>query len=292
MIPNTIQVQYPDSHELILFGDNQTGNILMHEDGVKQCLEFIMAKKNRRAIHMGDAHEARYINHPYFHPGEHKDVPLKQNEYNKELFKPAKSRIDVMLLGNHEWDLWRFGNLTNFLCQYLSTPTHQVQYGSFSCVLEVRTQKDNSLMYKVFLHHGFGTIRSQAKDFEQKQANEKARLKDMLRDLFGDCLIMGMGHTHRLIIVPPTEKLYMYHSAGKIKQGYLKQGRNESYIDSDRRWYVNTGSFEKLYSDKLGYDGEPVSGYAERKGMRPVELGFPVIQVEDRVPIDIKKHFV
>jgi hypothetical protein len=94
---------------------------------------------------------------------------------------------------------------------------------------------------------------------------------------------MAMGHTHRLIITPPTKQLYLTYGSGKPKQHYLEwDGSNDGYTDPDCRFYVNTGSFLKMY-------GEGVISYAEMKGYDPVELGAAIIKVEDRKVTNVRK---
>jgi len=58
----------------------------------------------------------------------------------------------------------------------------------------------------------------------------------------------------------------------------------DSFIHPDLRWYVNTGSFYKLYAD-----GKNVSGYAERAGYDPNELGYVVVRVKDGIINDVER---
>ena len=62
----------------------------------------------------------------------------------------------------------------------------------------------------------------------------------------------------------------------KIKQHYVKPHPKQEWIPTEQRWYVNTGAVLKLY-------GEGVSGYAEVAGYDPIELGFAVVEVRDRM---------
>jgi hypothetical protein len=57
-----------------------------------------------------------------------------------------------------------------------------------------------------------------------------------------------------------------------IKQKYTGQSHGD-WIHPDSRHYLNTGSMLKLYSPG-------VSGYAERFGYDPVELGYGKITVD------------
>lgn len=282
-----IKVNYPRDHELVLAGDLHCGSILSDGRGFSKCVEYVLAEPDRRFVSMGDLFEGRTLDHPYFDLADHKLLPLQVRDHLVDILSPVRDRIDVMLMGNHEWDLRKFGNVTNELCKQLSTPRHKIMYGTMSCVLEVYEEDDSKdfnpelLMYKAYLHHGFSTIRSQAKDFEQQEGNMNARLKLLLRGLAGDCLVMAMGHTHGLRVVEPTGALYLYHRDFEVKQDYVAQGWNERYIDPDRRWYANTGAFLLRSTEQLGQDGLHFSGYPERRGYKPMIRGFVVIKAEN-----------
>jgi len=276
-----IKLYYPPNHDLIPFGDFHTGSRMSHEDGIKEAIEFIAAEPYRRAVHMGDAVEAITRDDKRFDPTLSTGVPLQQRDHVAGLLEPIKEKLDIMLIGNHEWKLLPFGNLTTDLCKTLSTPSHKVEYGTFSCVAEIHD--DIGLMYKIFLTHGNLRLQSQAKDYQQMRGNKRARLRLYLKDFASDCLIMACGHTHQCHIVEPTdEQLYLYYQNGKIKQGYLGLGEQSNYIDPDQRYYVNTGGFFRLYTDEVDADGYHLTGYPELFGYKPMELAFPVIEVRDR----------
>ncbi len=236
----------------------------------------------RRAIHMGDAIEAITWDDPRFDISVHKLVPEAEADGIVDMLEPIKNKLDIMLLGNHEYKLWKYGNITGRICRELSTAKHTVEYGTYSCVVHI--YDDEGLQFKMYLNHGFGTVRSAAKDYQQAQGNIKANLKLKLAGFFEDVLIAAMGHTHRMIIVPPTdEQLYLYTSKeGKIKQKYMDLADNDKHIDPDRRYYINTGSFLKLYDEEPDIHGEYAVSYAEMKGYKPIQLGFVCIEVRDR----------
>jgi len=283
-----IRLYYPKDHELILAGDVHLGSILCDREGFETCINYVSQKEDRRMILMGDMQDSRPSDHSYFTLDEvvsgGLSIPEVQFEHLEEMLTPLIGKIDVTLLGNHEWDLRRIGNFTNRLAKVVNA-----EYGSMSCVVEIYDEDEKDLLlYKIYLHHGFGTITSQAKDFEQQQGNKKARLKLMLRELAGDCMLMAMGHTHQDLIVPPTGQLYLYHENFKVRQDYLRLGKNERYIDPNQRWYANTGAFLLRSTDRLGYDGLPVSGYPERRGYWPLVRAFTSVEVANGIIQDVK----
>ena len=277
-----IDLHYPKDYDLVLFGDNHYGNRLWHEKGFAKCLDFIKGSRRRRAIHMGDATEAITWADNRFDITIHRITPNQQRDGMIDFLQPVKNKIDVMLLGNHEYKLWKYGNLTDDICKALTNRKHEVKYGTLSCV--IRIFDDIGLQFKMFLHHGFGRVASQAKDFEQKQGNIKASLKNKLKPFFSDVLISAMGHTHRSIIVPPTEEqLYLYiNKKGSLKQGYIELGENADFIDPDKRYFINTGSFLKLFDPEPDAHGVFAVGYGELAGYQPIDLGFINIEVRNR----------
>jgi len=253
------------------------------EEGFLETIDYLASGKNKRAIHFGDAIEAIKLDDPRFDFTKQIAVPLQEAEHFEKLVWPARKRIDVMIMGNHEEKLWRFGNLTSLMCKHLATHNHKPEYGTSSCVIEVYRKKEpKQLMYRLYAAHKVAkTLYSNAKDWEQQQGNMKAKLKLELAKMAGDTLVMCQGHVHKLLVVPPSDRLYLYHENMRIKQGYLTQGRNECYINPDQRWYASVGSCTKLYTDKMGRDGEYVSGYAEKAGYGPTDLGFVIAKAVD-----------
>ena len=92
-----------------------------------------------------------------------------------------------------------------------------------------------------------------------------------------------MGHTHKIIICEPTRDLFITDEDNEHKQFYTGPPTEpHGYIHSDFRWYVNTGAFLKLYGDGF-------SGYAERAGYDPIELGFCVAKIRKGQLVGVEK---
>lgn len=277
-----IEKNIPQNCEIALIGDTHEGSAMCHKDGIDEMLDWVMAKRNRYFIHHGDeidavvTDDARYQYEPDEDP-----IPLRQAFAVVEQFKRAKTRGICWLSGNHPEKLKRFGNLTrDIVCRELGIP-----YGTWSCKLTLKS--GGRQVYKHFMAHGYRGISSNAKDEEQRRANMKANLKMQLVRKTSDCLVSSVGHTHKLIVVPPAEKLIMADDGEKITQSYLGQGDGAApYIEADRRWYVNTGSFLRMYGN-MG-----TSGYAERAGYDPVELGYCVAVIRKGKLASIEPVFV
>lgn len=268
--------------QIALAGDTHHGNVSMHLSGIQKLIDFIKGDKHRYWAHMGDWIEAITTdNDRYSHDTTRDPIPLKQARAVSEMFRPIAKKCFCGLRGNHELKLHRFGNLVeDVICSNLNIP-----YGTY--LARVIVKYKGKVLFRMFLWHGpaKGSLRSTAKDYEQRQANIKAALKEKMKYKMSDCAIMACGHFHRLIVVPPSQQLYIHDGKTGVHQGYLTGQQEGEYIDTDRRWYVCTGSFSKLYTDG-------VDSYAEIAGYDPVELGFPIITVQSGRIVDIKSQVV
>lgn len=272
-----IQIYAPSNHDMALSGDDHQGSHMCYEDGVDQFIDWL-SKKDHLGIKLGDIIEAIMTDDKRYDRTSKNPIPLQQADEAVAKYRPVRKKLKTWLQGNHELKLWKFGNLSEYMAKGLSVP-----YGTYTAVVEVNDE--HGLMYRMFLTHGFGVINSNAKDAEQRKANMMAALKMRLKNKRADCIIMAMGHTHKLVVVPPTEELFLNTQQGKTKQNYLTAGDpTAGYIPSDQRWYINTGSFYRLYNEDID-----TSGYGEVKGYDPVELGFPVVKVRDRKPVSVEK---
>jgi len=275
------QVEVPANYEIILWGDNQEGNIAQHRDGVKKCIEYILEKKNRFCVHMGDALEAfwiedkRYMRDTVLHP------PLEQMKIFRKTIAPLtkEKRMWAQLLGNHELVFVnKAGNITEFICQEEQKERHSrfPLYGTYSAKIDLYDKK--GLQFKMYVTHGRKSINSVSPDPGRRRAYVEHILQRHLEFVFGDCLVMAKGHTHKLLVKKPFPSLYLTTGSGKIHQNYTKAGSGTTkdfFIPPENRWYANTGSFLKTY--ELG-----VSTYSEMAEYAPTELGYIKIIVGDR----------
>lgn len=257
--------------DIALLSDSHEGNSMASLDNLDDVLAWIMQKKNRYYTFGGDAIEAQTVDDKRFDIRESDDpIPLHQVESCINRHWPSRTRCLTWLDGNHEWKLHRFGDVSEHIAQRLRVP-----YGTASCKLHL--YNGTQLIGKFFLIHPHrGQLPKGAKDYEQRQANKKAGLKNRLCNNAGDCILMGAAHYHELHVVPPQRKLILTDDGEQMRHKYLHDTSvhyTDDYIDPDRRWYVCTGSFLKLYSE-LG-----VSGYAERANLDPIEVGYPIVHI-------------
>ena len=277
-----IDWQAPESYELILFGDNQEGNVLSSKKGYRACIDYVCSRKNRFAVHMGDEMEAYWIDDPRYDPVILQSTPLQQQvQVIKDLTRPVKlKRLIAILYGNHSHRLYpKIGDITADTCSKL-----KINYGGFSCVVEFKDK--HGIQFKGFFTHGRKLIRSIADDPVRREANEQLQLKQHLKNKMGDCLLMAKGHTHRLIVCDPMSQLYLT-TEPEIKEHYTSNPsfHHTGFIHPDHRFYVNTGSFLKTF-------GDGVTSYSEMGEYDPIQIGYVVVTVEDRKIVSVEKRIL
>jgi len=262
----------PDDFDLVILGDDHEGARAQYTKGLDKVIKWIGAKPNRFFVQMGDEIEARCIDHPYYDPKTSKmATPLEQIQVVEDRYGPIADRCVAWLYGNHPASLSRFGNLTEMLCGNLGIP-----YGTTTAIVQFNDSKGKQI-FKGFFWHPFRlVVNSSAQDYEHQLNQMRLKIKRAMREKASDCLLMVCGHIHKLLLVPPAEKLIMRSGADGLKQAYLKQGDGRAdYIEPDRRWYGSSGSFLKTYL-------EGADTYSEKAGYNPVEIGYLVAHVKDR----------
>jgi len=271
----------PEKHKIYLLGDIHLGTRTHHSKGFKETIKRIKSEKNSYVIIMGDLAEGRPKNHKFFDlDTADKTLALPINQYKAftELVKPISDKIIVVLEGNHDRGLsTQVGNIIEeYVCTELGVP-----FGTMSSRVWV-TDSKYKLQYKIYVHHGFGVVRSSAGDIVRRDANIKESIKRRLKEKAADCLGMFMGHTHGLHIVEPMRRLHMYDDGDSLRQEYSKVHQNIKFIPEDDRWYGNTGSFMK--ASLMG-----VTTYAEAAGYNPNEMGYLIIHGEGKEIKNIEK---
>ena len=266
-----IKVNLPTKHEIIFEGDEHKGNLLFSDSALDQCMDYVMTKKNRYIIKMGDMIEAIAPDDKRYEAKTHMDSILKQYVDVLEYNRPFRKRILCWLFGNHEYKVFnRFGNATEMWCNEL-----KVNYGTFTSLICVHDLNDK-LLYKIHATHGHCGISSAADNPIRVLSNLKISLQRALKNKFSDVLIHAKGHTHKLLLAEPLKTLTIHEQEGKLISSYdYTYGSDHGIIHPDHRYYVNTGSFLKLYGD--GY-----SGYAEMSEYDPVDLGYAVFRMDGK----------
>ena len=277
-----LNTKLPSNHNIFLFGDSHLGTVLCHRSGIQQLIDMMHSSyhscTNNYGICVGDMIEAIMIDdRRYDLATTAEPFPLQQVKDAVETLQPIARRLLCILKGNHEHKLWKFGDLAREIADQLSVP-----YGTYTAKITIN-DKDGKYLYKIFVTHGRKTITSTADDPKRRLANMELILKRHLKFKAGDCAIMVKGHTHKLLVCKPDKELYLTDNTKEIKQKYISSSQDAPYIHPDHRYYVNSGSFLKMY----GKNG--ISSYSEIAEYDPVELGFAIAVVRDGKIMGIDK---
>ena len=269
--------------DVVIFGDIHYGAANVAHSLVDDMISDV-AEKGMYALNLGDNIEA-------IAPGDKRFscssidtsqmTAYAQRDFFIEKFRPIRKNIKAIGMGNHEHTLINETNIGQDIATALGTKFCGLMYTAHFFY-------NDKLLFKFFIAHGARTMPVGAKDPIQREANQKAWLKRQLDQTgISDCILMAMGHTHQLLLQPPTvdNEILISSSADSLHQHTRpNQPQNMSYIAPDRRWYINTGSFLKLYSEP----GSLIFGYAEMRMLRPARLGWPEINVVDGEVVDIE----
>lgn len=277
----------PRDFNLFLFGDDHEGTVFRHKEGWNQLIDMMsrsyggLSAAHNFGVDHGDIVEAIMIDDPRYASDTVTAVPLQQVEAAIQNRLPIASKMVAILDGNHPRKLSRFGELTKHVCSKLGVP-----FGTYACRITYITE-DGEILFKHFATHGTKSVNSAAEPYERARQNMKIALVRHLRGKATDCALLSKGHTHRLLVKPPTVRLELYDDGNKIRQRFSGAWRDDAMdLSGNSKWYVNTGSFQKLYCDM------PISSYAEVAEYDPIELGFAVATVRDGRIVDIKKEFL
>lgn len=285
-----INIRVPVDFNLFLTGDDHEGTKLRHHSGWEQFVHMVSSPydgippQHNYVVDHGDIIEAITIDDPRYDGmtiSEHSMLKQMESAYKHRL--PIKSNIITILDGNHPRKLWRFGDITQEVCRQLDVP-----FGTWSARITYSDFYGN-VLFKHFCTHGVGqALNSIADDPVRREANLKLALKKKLKFKAGDTALMSMGHTHKLLVCGPTKELFLNDSKGVIADDYTDASMfmSTGFIPPDLRWYVNTGSYYRLYGD------DATSGYAEMAGYDPIELGFAVAKIRNGRIMEIEKVLI
>ena len=282
-----IRQQVPDSYKLSFLGDKQIGNIAFSESKFLEVRERILSEQYNYVIDMGDAIEAFWVNDPRYNFQSHKITVAEQKKTDNELLLPLvqEGRLIGKLIGNHEWKVMNsYGDIVKEQCEDLQKDSNSElpHYAGYSAKFEL--VDSFGIQFKVYTTHGRKQVSSVSPDKHRRRAYLQFRLKRLLEDMAGDCIIMARAHSHIVLVTPPIPTVYLTNEDDELVQHYTKAGigASEDYIPPDERWYLCSGSF--LRSQYIN-----IVTYTEVLELPPVELGYCEAIIEDRKVVDVRE---
>jgi len=268
----------PSNYNLYFLGDIHEGRIGVIHQKLKQAIKNIENDKNGFAIFMGDAVEAitpqdkRYSPFEQCCEGKFQRIEL-QCENVAKIMEPIKNKFLAWLIGNHEEKIEYTMDVANQMCKNFKI---DIPHGGRSAKILISNK------IKIFVTHGSGTINSRAGDPRQREVNESLTIKRRLMDLQGDCILMGMGHIHKLRISEPFKRLAIVGNK-TAQQIYPMFAKGEKgFIPEDYRYYFSTGCFVTGWI-------EEITTYIEKAMYPPTELGMIKVSIKDDCIESIKK---
>lgn len=272
-----IRAEAPRDFNLYLFGDAHEGTVAHYAKGFREMCNTIMKDPIGLAVDHGDTIEAIAIDDQRYDPVTCESRVLQQiDEAIEDRRKiAARGKLIAMVDGNHERKLWKYGEIVAHMANKLG-----VQYLGYTGKIQWVDPK-GKLMFKHYATHGRKSINSTADDPLRQETNMKLSLKRALKKKAGDCALMTMGHTHRLMVSEPIHTLYLTDNGIDVQQNYFRTQQTAQYIHPDHRWYVNTGSFYR--TQVIGADT-----YSEIAQYDPLELGYAVAHIRDGLLVDIE----
>lgn len=281
-----IKINLPIDHEIVWIACLHEGNAHQHSRGIDEAVDYIASKKNRYCFIVGDIAEAIQINDKRYEHDIHKKKASIIGQYNSatDRLKKIKNKVLGSVAGNHDWKIRSYGDFVEeIFCRGLEIP-----YGTYSCKLIVSDPK-GKIQYKSFITHGNGSLNSAHAEPIMRDASLQTQVKRKLsRELMSDCHLQVIAHFHRPIIVPPHQSLYLTDDGARIKQNYHADADPRAkYIPEDLRWHIAVPGFIRKYSKN-----DDTSGYVERAGLSPVELGYLVSHAQAGKTISVEKRLV
>ncbi len=269
----------PHDVNIFLFSDTHIGSTLFHQEGFDQFIDTIQSPygdlpaEQNLAVFQGDEIEAILVDDPRFDQNTTEGNIIDQINLTKAMFKPIADRIIVWLDGNHPLKLWKFGDISQEICRFL-----EIEHGTYTCIVRFQSEIKRQFstvkqpLFNGYFSHGFGSINSTIDDPRDRENSMLRSLRRKLQRKMGDCVVMAMGHCHKLLQYAPKSELYITAGDKKVDQAFTEPAQNGDHLDPALRWYLAVGSFLRTY-------GDGVSGYAERAGYDPLTIGYQVIRV-------------
>ena len=265
----------PEDCDIVVFGDTHHGSKTCSEGTMQEIINRIN-RKNTYCVFLGDAIDAKTVDHPHFSHEVHdaRKTPLVQiTEWCDIMRQIPKEKWLANLTGNHEFKLHKFGNLTKVACENLGG----IPYGGFLCKLTIKSKKSGRPMFRMVATHGSKCANSTSPDPLQRRRIIEGQIKRAISSLgFSDCVVGVMGHGHRLCVVQPAHEPFFSSDGDKLIGKYTKARQIDEWIDEDLRFHAMCGSTARTLV--VG-----AASYSELASYQPAQLGCVEIVVRGGV---------
>lgn len=188
------------------------------------------------------------------------DLITPDDVYYKQLLpllKPIKDKILFITRGNHEDAIWSRAGV-DFMA-HLAHDLGDIPYKPQGGMVMIRMAKS--------MHHGICTIYATHGWGGARTIGAKVKkVEDLVLVAEASCYVLSHDHTQNI------------HRTNRLVLPKSKLGAKCVYLRPQRQLLINTGGF-------ISY-----SGYIQKKGLQPQDLGTPRIRIEFKSNKEIGYH--
>ena len=215
-------------------------------DVIRGYIDWIKETKNAFTILNGDLMNCAGKDTA---PELYDDLTTPDDAYNslRAMLMPIKDKILMITRGNHEDMIWR--RVGADYSARLAYDLGDIPYKPDGGMLGIRLSKNNHYaVFFTYATHGWGGART---------IGAKVKKPDELAVAVGaDCYVVSHDHTMAM------------HRNNRLEPPKSRLGSDKVYLQVHRQLLINTGGFIRY------------SGYVQKKGLLPQDLGTPRIRME------------
>ena len=211
--------EYEGTRDAVIYNtsDWHVGSKAFHEKAALELMSMV-AEEDAWLTFGGDQIEGKPTKSNHFDPKSlvrGLETIEDQARYFAELVEPVANHILCMGIGNHELYLLPDLDITAVICEMIGRPDISGHY-------------QNWIKWgDVTLHqwHGRPTMPRGAKDPIQREANQKAWLKNKMEGLAGSADAHYMSHTHHCLVVEPRRISSLLNSGENVRSEERRVGK-------------------------------------------------------------------
>lgn len=252
---NTTSVKLASKETVLFQSCAHIGNPNVHLEGLN--LFFERARKHKW-VQLGDFIESIMPGDPRFNVSEHTEATLSCIDTAIKYTQKARRTCVGLIVGNHEYKLSaKIGNVTEQIANGASVP-----YGGHTLAIHFHTAKNAT---STLCAHGAGNIGSRTVEAERNDANNKIKLRSILRPFEFDLKVIG--HFHRIIVAEPVAE-------NRLSVNAMLESKRRPVLTRPE-WCVACPS---LFSN---YHIGGIGSYAEAKLYPPTDMGWMEVDFRD-----------
>ncbi|MFW6172994.1 MAG: metallophosphoesterase [Elusimicrobiota bacterium] len=286
MLRHDFSDRMPKNYNLNIISCTHFGNVAISMPAIRRFIKTVKEDKNAYWAHLGDTTESIHPGDTRYDPAVHAGKFRTADEQAArfaETFSPIANKCLFVLRGNHEEKIVKTVEVDKIIVE-----NFEDKYGidKGKIIYGGRTIKAIlSEDFRLYATHGSGSVNSRAGDRRQILNNDAIRVKRKLRHLQSDCIVMVMGHIHKVRICAPVKQLHIVGDK-RSEAVYPTMAKTpEGVIPEDFRWYCSSGTFLRTLIDG-------VTTYSEAAMYPPTEIGYIRIIVEQGRVQDVEKVVV